>query len=89
MRWRSSARMSVRRLYRATHREFWHRRFDRSENMGFAGATIDSYDPGTGLLQLKNGPTLATLRSANASLGAGSFHIDDDDSGDVLVSHHG
>jgi hypothetical protein len=58
------------------------------KNMGFAGATIDSYAPVTGLLQLKNGPTLATLASQNASLGAGSFHIDDDGSGHVLVTHH-
>ena len=56
--------------------------------MGFAGATISSYAPGTGLLQLKNGPTLATLAFQNASLGAGSFHIDDDGSGHVLVTHH-
>jgi hypothetical protein len=58
------------------------------KNMGFAGATIGSYAPGTGLLQLKNGPTLATLEFQNASLGAGSFHIDDDGSGHVLVTHH-
>jgi hypothetical protein len=39
-------------------------------------------------LQLKNGPTLATLAFQNASLGAGSFQIDDDGSGHVLVTHH-
>ena len=58
------------------------------KNMGFAGAIIDNYAPGTGLLQLRNGAVVATLAFQNSSLGAGSFHIDDDGSGHVLVSHH-
>ena len=49
---------------------------------------IDNYAPGTGLLQLRNGAVVATLAFQNSSLGAGSFHIDDDGSGHVLVSHH-
>ena len=57
------------------------------KNMGFAGATIAGYAPGSRLLQLKNGATLAPLVFQNSSLGAGGCHIGDDGSGHVLVSH--
>ena len=56
-------------------------------DFNFAGAIIDSYTAATGLLQLHTGTTKATLDFDNATLGAGSFHIANDGTGHVLLTH--
>jgi hypothetical protein len=62
------------------------------KGFAFAGASIDSYNAATGLLQLHSGAALATLMFQNSSLGAGSGGIDgfyiSNDNGNVLLTHH-
>ena len=57
------------------------------KDLNFVGASIVSYTAATGLLQLANGATKATLLFQNSSLGAGSFFIGNV-GGDVAVTHH-
>ena len=58
------------------------------KDLNFTGASIVSYTAATGLLQLANGATKATLLFQDSSLGAGSFFIGNDGGGHVLVTHH-
>jgi hypothetical protein len=57
------------------------------KNLVFASATIGSYTPATGLLQLHSGATKATLLFQNSSLGSGSFHIGADSGTGTLITH--
>ena len=57
------------------------------KNLAFAGAAINSYTAGTGLLQMSSGATKATLLFNNPDLGTGVFHIANDGSGGTMVTH--
>jgi hypothetical protein len=52
-----------------------------------SSGAADTYDIATGLLQLTNGATKATLAFQNSSLGAGTFHLGSDSGGHVLLTH--
>jgi hypothetical protein len=57
------------------------------KDVTLAGAALN-YSTATGLLQITDGSTgLATLAFQNSSLGAGTFHIGNDSSGHILLTH--
>jgi len=57
------------------------------KDFNFPGASITSYTPATGLLQLTSGGAKATLMFEDSSLGGGVFAIGNDGSGHVLLTH--
>ncbi len=57
------------------------------KDVAVAGAT-SAYNATTGLLQVSHGATaLATLAFDNATLGAGAFHLGNDGTGHLLLTH--
>ena len=57
------------------------------KDLNFAGASAPVYTPATGLLQLANGATKATLLFDDSTLGGTkTFHIANDGGGHVLLT---